>query len=110
MKPRDKERLVRSRPALMRSMDVVVILPALRQAGAFSDADEAAVMAPPQRRRRAVALLDIVEKKRSEEYAVFLEALSQHYPHLYLTLTDWDDEDDVGDGSTGGVDRAEEGE
>jgi len=32
-------------------------------------------------------LLDMLEKKRTEDYSAFKDALETHYPHLFLSLT-----------------------
>ena len=41
-------------------------------------------------------LLDLMEKKRTEDYRAFTDALETHYPHLFLSLTGPIDEIETG--------------
>ncbi len=43
--------------------------------------------------QRTEVLIDILELKPSGCYEVFLEAVGEIYPHIYLMLTDHDDDD-----------------
>jgi len=98
MKPRDKERLVKFRPALVRGLDVDRVLIPLRQEGLFTDKEEDAIMGDTRRREQVVSFLNILEKKKTETYQKFVEILEEEYPHLYLQLTDWEnDADDLGE-------------
>ncbi len=49
-------------------------------------------MSDPRRRERASRFLDILEKKKTESYECFLEVLEEYYPHLYLSLIDWEED------------------
>lgn len=95
MKPRDKERLVKFRPSLVRGLDLDRVLPPLRADGSFSEKDEEAITGDPRRREQVVTLLNILEKKKTEVYQKFVEILEEEYPHLYLQLTDWENNDDI---------------
>ncbi|KAI0211662.1 hypothetical protein LSAT2_003530 [Lamellibrachia satsuma] len=87
MKPSDKERLVKCRPILIRALDVVTIIPDLRKEGVFSREEEDMITKDARRRYQTIKLLDMLEKKRTEDYRAFMDALETHYPHLYLSLT-----------------------
>ncbi len=52
--------------------------------------EELDILSDPRRRQRAARLLDILEQKKTECYKIFLEALEDNYPHLYLTLVDFE--------------------
>lgn len=93
MKPKDKERLVRCRPAMIRSMDINLVLPELRADDSFSKKDEESISADPRRRERVIKFLDILEKKKTEVYKRFLDILEHHFPHIFLMLTDWDQDE-----------------
>ena len=41
-------------------------------------------------------LLDLMEKKRTDDYRAFTDALETHYPHLFLSLTGPIDEIETG--------------
>lgn len=97
MKPADKEKLVRSRPALVRSLDVPSVLPLLKKPGMFTSEDETKILADPRRRERVIMFLNMLERKSSETYEAFCEILEDHFPHLFLLLTDWDQDDLPGD-------------
>ena len=94
MKPRDKEKLVKFRPALIRGLDVDRILIPLREEGLFTDMDEADIHRDTRRREQVVSFLNILEKKKTEVYQKFVEILEEEYPHLYLQLTDWENDGD----------------
>lgn len=93
MKPGDKERLVKARPALVRSLDITTVLPLIKKPGMFSDDDERKILSEPRRRERVVQFLDMMEKKTTDTYQAFCDILEELYPHLFLTLTDWDKDD-----------------
>lgn len=97
MKPADKEKLVRSRPALVRSLDVPSVLPLLKKPGMFTSEDETKILADPRRRERVILFLNMLEKKSTETYEAFCEILEDHFPHLFLLLTEWDVDDVSGD-------------
>lgn len=94
MKPQDKERLVKSRPQMVRSLDVTQILPPLRSANMFTKKDEQFILSDNRRRERVIRFLDLLEKKKTEVYEKFQEILGDVYPQLLLSLTDWEDEGD----------------
>ncbi len=56
----------------------------------FDYREEVDILSDPRRRQRAARLLDILEQKKTECYKVFLEALEDNYPHLYLCLVDFE--------------------
>ncbi|KAK2158667.1 hypothetical protein NP493_1782g00021 [Ridgeia piscesae] len=87
MKPRDKERLIKCRPILIRALDVVTIIPDLRKKSVFSREEEDLITKDARRRHQTIKLLDMLEKKRTEDYSAFKDALETHYPHLFLSLT-----------------------
>ena len=87
MKTKQKELLVRARPELLRSLEVTAVLPALRESGHFNSKEEQAVTSESARRRRVTKLLDLLEKKKTEAFDVFVDALEEQYTHLYLQLT-----------------------
>lgn len=99
MKPADKEKLVRSRPALVRSLDVPSVLPLLKKPGMFTSEDETKILADPRRRERVIMFLNVLERKSTETYEAFCEILEDHFPHLFLLLTEWDKDDMPGDAS-----------
>lgn len=86
---------MRCRPAMVRTMDVTHILGSMRQDNHFSEKDEELILHDSRRRERVIRFLDVLEKKKSEVYHSFLEVLGDLYPHLYLSLSDWEDESDL---------------
>ena len=54
-------------------------------------------MLDPRRRYRAEKLLDMVERRGPLALNAFQEAIEENYPHLYVLITDWDDETVDGD-------------
>jgi len=93
MKDSDKERLVRARPELVRSLDVAQVLPQLKRPDMYTQDDENKILSDPRRRERVVLFLNILEKKSPETFQAFCDILSERFPHLFLLLSDWDDED-----------------
>jgi len=95
MKQADKERLVRARPDLVRSLDVLQVLPLLKRPEMYTKEDEAKILSDPRRRERMVLFLNLMEKKSCETFQAFCEILEARFPHLFLLLSDWDDDDDA---------------
>jgi hypothetical protein len=101
MKPADKERLVKARPDLVRSLDVQQVLPLLKRPEMYTQEDEAKIMSDPRRRERMMLFLTIMERKSCETYQAFCEILEARFPHLFLLLSDWDDDDSLPNKFTG---------
>jgi len=93
MKPADKDRLVKAREELVRSLDVLQLLPLLKRPSMFNQEDETKIMSDPRRRERMILFLNIMEKKSCETFQAFCEILESRFPHLFLLLSDWDDDD-----------------
>ena len=55
--------------------------------------DERQIMTDPRRRERIMVFLTLLEHKSSETYEAFCEILEERFPHLFLLLSDWDDDD-----------------
>lgn len=53
------------------------------------------IRAVKNRERRCETFLDILETKESTAHEVFLEAVSEVHPNIYLMLTDRNDDDDI---------------
>jgi len=96
MKPADKERLVKARSDLVRSLDVLHVLPLLKRPDMYTPEDEKKIMSDPRRRERMILFLTIMERKSCETYQAFCEILESRFPHLFLLLSDWDDDGDNG--------------
>jgi len=93
MKTGDRERLIRARPELVRSLDVAQILPSLRRPDMFNQDDENKILSDPRRRERVIIFLNILEKKSPETYQAFCDVIGARFPHLFLLLSSWDDDD-----------------
>jgi len=93
MKTADKERLVKARSDLVRSLDVLHVLPLLKRPEMYTKEDEKKIMSDPRRRERMVLFLTIMERKSCETYQAFCDILEARFPHLFLLLSDWDDDD-----------------
>ena len=97
MKPSEKLRLVKSRPALVRSLDVATVLPLLAGPNRFTPDDVARIMADTRRRERVILFLDTMEKKTSDTFQAFCDILEEQSPHLFLALSEWDADDEAAD-------------
>jgi hypothetical protein len=95
MKPVDKERLSKARPELIRSLDVLEVLPLIKRKDMYTKEDEAKILSDPRRRERVVLFLNILERKSCETFQAFCEILESRFPHLFLLLSDCDDDGDV---------------
>ena len=87
MKSKQKELLCRARPELLRSLEIGHVVPALRESGHLSHKEEADLLGETARRKRVTKLLDLLERKKTEAFDVFVDALEEQYTHLYLQLT-----------------------
>jgi hypothetical protein len=92
MKPGDKERLIRARADLVRSLDVTHVLPLLKRSNMYTQDDEKKILSDPRRRERMILFLNIMEKKSDETFQAFCDILEERFPHLFLLLSDWDDD------------------
>jgi len=92
MKPDDKVRMIKARPELVRTLDVIQLLPFLKRPGMFNQQEEAAILSDPRRRERIEIFLKMLEAKSDETYQLFCEVLAEKFPHLYLMLSDWEDD------------------
>ena len=54
-------------------------------------------MLDPRRRYRAEKLLEMVERRGPLALDAFQEAIEENYPHLYVLISDWDNETEFGD-------------
>ena len=54
-------------------------------------------MLDPRRRYRAEKLLEMVERRGALALEAFQEAIEENYPHLYVLISDWDNETEFGD-------------
>ncbi|ELU10124.1 hypothetical protein CAPTEDRAFT_187289 [Capitella teleta] len=72
------------------------VLPKLRVDNSFTKKDEEAIMSDPRRRERVIKFLDLMEKKKTEVYHRFLDIIENHFPHIFLMITDdWKEEDSI---------------
>jgi len=60
----------------------------------YTAEDEKKILSDPRRRERMVLFLNIMERKSCETYQAFCEILEGRFPHLFLLLSDWDDDGD----------------
>ena len=60
----------------------------------FSGEEEDLIMKTKDPERRTEAFLDIIELKSGTAHEVFIEALGEVYPHIFLMLTDGPGDDD----------------
>lgn len=95
MTPEERKSLRRCKEDIIRTIDVNKVLDIMFHKGALSVEDEDKIINDPRRRQRIAVFLGLLEEKSSETFQVFVEALAEHYPHIYLKLTDWE-EDDLG--------------
>ncbi len=55
-------------------------------------------MLDPRRRWRAARLLEMVERRGPLALQAFQDVIADHYPHLYVLISDWDEtETDLGE-------------
>jgi len=93
MTPEDKQRLVKARPELVRSLDVVNVLPLLTRAEMYTKKDVEKIMGDPRRRERVVLFLTMLESKSADTFHAFCDILESRFPHLFLLLSEWDQDD-----------------
>lgn len=90
--------LHQARPFLIREIDASKILPIMRSEDVIDDQEMALVQGVKEKQQRTEALLDILEMKPQAVYDIFLNALGDVYPHVYLAMTgDYDPLDDDDD-------------
>jgi len=99
--PSERLCLKRTRHKLIQTMDVATILPALRAANHFTVDEEQKIMSDPRRRDRVALFLDMVAQKGTETFKAFSNVLADQSPHLYLTMSEWDQEDTFDSGPQG---------
>ena len=79
--------LQRAREFLIDEIDATHLVPNLRKANILDDEDVDIIMHEYSLGRRNEAFLDIIETRDAAAYSVFLEVLSDLYPHLYLIIS-----------------------
>lgn len=94
MKLKDKETLAKNRAKLVRTIDASAILPTMMGERAFDSKDYAFITGDSRKSQQTARMLDVLEKKPATSYEIFLEVLEEHYPHVYLTLIDWEQDED----------------
>ena len=82
MKPSDKERLVKCRPILIRSLDVVTILPDLRKNAVFSSEEEDVITSDARRRHQTIK----VRWRDAEQLIVNLLTLERIFLNIIITF------------------------
>ncbi|CAD5117807.1 DgyrCDS6558 [Dimorphilus gyrociliatus] len=97
MKPRDKERLIRMRSILSNDLQVNEVINHMKEKRALTDAEVGKLSSEHRRQTKTEMLLDILERKKTSEFEVFLEILSSLHPNLFYLFTDDDDDTDFGD-------------
>jgi len=70
------------------------VLPLLKRPDMFNQDDETKILSDPRRRERMILFLNIMEKKSCETFQAFCEILEARFPHLFLLLSDWDEDID----------------
>lgn len=96
--PSEQLCLKRTRQKLIQSMDVTTVLPSLRAGKHFTVEEEQTILADPRRRDRVALFLDLVAKKGTESFKAFSEVLADQSPHLFLIMSEWDQEDNFDSG------------
>ncbi len=74
-------------------MDAERIMPHLEGKEVFTEEEEKTIMDEKDTEKRTEAFLDIIELKTATAYDLFIEALGEVYPHVFLMLTDQQDKD-----------------
>jgi len=89
-------RLMKAKPDIVRSLEVTQVLPFLKRPGMFTAEDEATILADPRRREQIEIFIKLLETKSDETFQMFCEVLAEKFPHLYLMMSDWEDDSMTG--------------